>query len=148
MRKALPSLGARSNTSWKIVSPDTESPLGSAQPQPAAIHPLRLEGKIPWFQISFQEANPFWSQEACEVGQGKEGCILGARWALDRSVTPTARRLRRARRTVVSTVALSSRSCPSGVKQRVRVGRRMGTILRVKDISLISNQTKNAPIGP
>lgn len=53
--------------------------------------------------------------------------------------------LSNARRIVVSTVPLSSRNCPSGGKLRVRVGRRLGTILlHVKDVPLISNQTEKA----
>lgn len=39
------------------------------------------------FQISFQEANPLWSQGACEVGWGRE-----ARRALDRIAILTALR--------------------------------------------------------
>lgn len=46
---------------------------------------------------------------------------------------------------MVRSAALSSRNCPSGGKLRVRVGRRLGTVLlHAKNIPLISNQTEKA----
>lgn len=46
---------------------------------------------------------------------------------------------------MVSSAALSSRNCPSWGKLRVRVGRRLGTVLlHAKNIPLISNQTQKA----